>query len=98
MQLWNVFSYACAPVEYIGILTGLFWMVQTPQSFRAKKLRELYLSLTEEEKSVLTDAARIYIMKGEPVSIVRGDSTNIKITYPGDIQIAEAIINMGSGQ
>lgn len=31
MQLWNVFSYACAPVEYIGILTGLFWMVQTPQ-------------------------------------------------------------------
>ena len=74
------------------------WMVQTPQSFRAKKLRELYLSLTEEEKSVLTDAARIYIMKGEPVSIVRGDSTNIKITYPGDIQIAEAIINMGSGQ
>ncbi|MBQ6455983.1 MAG: 2-C-methyl-D-erythritol 4-phosphate cytidylyltransferase [Mogibacterium sp.] len=69
------------------------WMVQTPQSFRAKKLRELYRSLTEEEKSVLTDAARIYVMKGEPVAIVMGDSSNIKITYPDDIQIAESIWN-----
>lgn len=67
------------------------WMVQTPQTFRAMKLRELYLSLTDEEKSVLTDAARIYVMKGEPVGIVRGDSSNIKITYPEDLQIAENI-------
>lgn len=67
------------------------WMTQTPQSFRAKKLRELYLSLTEEEKEVLTDAARIYVMKGEPVRIVRGESWNIKITYPQDIEIAGAI-------
>ena len=67
------------------------WMVQTPQSFRAKKLREMYLSLSEEEKEVLTDAARICVMKGEPVEIVRGDSSNIKITYPQDIEVAEAI-------
>ncbi len=67
------------------------WMVQTPQTFRAKKLRELYMSLTEEEKEVLTDAARIYVMKDEPVEIVRGESWNIKITYPQDIKIAEAI-------
>ncbi len=67
------------------------WMVQTPQTFRAKKLRDLYLSLTEEEKEVLTDAARIYIMKGRSVGIVRGESSNIKITYPDDIRIAEAI-------
>lgn len=68
------------------------WMTQTPQSFRAKKLRELYMSLTEEEKAVLTDAARIYVMKGEPVGIVRGESYNIKITYPQDIRMAEAIL------
>lgn len=67
------------------------WMVQTPQTFRAKKLRELYMSLTEEEKEVLTDAARIYVMRGEAVGIVRGESWNIKITYPQDIEIAEAI-------
>ena len=67
------------------------WMVQTPQTFRAKRLRELYRSLTEDEKEVLTDAARIYVMKGQPVGIVKGESWNIKITYPQDIEIAEAI-------
>ena len=51
------------------------------------------MSLTEDEKAVLTDAARIYVMKGEPVAIVMGDSSNIKITYPDDIQIAESIWN-----
>ena len=40
---------------------------QTPQTFRAKRLRELYYSLTEEEKEILTDASKIYIMKGEKV-------------------------------
>lgn len=68
------------------------WMTQTPQSFRAKKLRELYLGLSDSEKEVLTDAARIYVMKGEPVEIVRGESWNIKITYPQDLEIAEAIL------
>ena len=68
------------------------WMTQTPQSFMALELRRLYHSLTEDEKAVLTDAARIYIMKEKPVEIVIGESWNIKITYPGDIQIAEAIL------
>ena len=39
-------------------------LTQTPQSFRAKKLRELYLGLSDSEKEGLTDAARIYVMKG----------------------------------
>ena len=68
------------------------WMTQTPQTFRAKHLRDLYMSLTDEEKAVLTDAARIYVMKGERVEIVRGDSSNIKITFPEDLEAAEAII------
>ena len=57
-----------------------------------KKLRELYLGLSDSEKEVLTDAARIYVMKGEPVEVVRGESWNIKITYPQDLEIAEAIL------
>ena len=65
---------------------------QTPQSFRAKKQRDLYRSLTDEEKNILTDAAKIYVMKGEPVEIVMGESFNIKITYPYDIKVAETIL------
>ena len=65
---------------------------QTPQSFKARKLRELYESLTDEEKGILTDAAKIFVMKGEDVEIVRGESFNIKITYPYDIKVAETIL------
>ena len=35
---------------------------QTPQSFNAKKLKELYESLTDEEKEILTDACKIFSM------------------------------------
>lgn len=65
---------------------------QTPQSFKAKKLREIYQSLTDDEKDILTDAAKIFVMKGEDVEIVRGESFNIKITYPYDIKVAETIL------
>ena len=68
------------------------YQAQTPQSFRAKRLREIYNSLTAEQKNILTDATKIYVIKGEPVEIVRGESFNIKITYPYDIKIAEAIL------
>lgn len=37
---------------------------QTPQTFNAKKLKELYYSLTEEEKEILTDASKIFVIKG----------------------------------
>lgn len=65
---------------------------QTPQSFRAKKLKDLYESLTDAEKDILTDAAKIFVMKGEDVEIVKGESFNIKITYPYDIKVAETIL------
>lgn len=68
---------------------------QTPQSFKLKKLKALYESLTDEEKEILTDAAKIFVMKGEKVYIVEGEVSNIKITYPYDLQVAETLINQG---
>jgi len=65
---------------------------QTPQSFNALKLKTLYESLTEEEKNLLTDAAKIFVMKGEKVHIVEGEVFNIKITYPYDLRVAEALL------
>lgn len=70
---------------------------QTPQSFNALKLKNLYESLTEEEKNVLTDAAKIFVMKGEKVHIVDGEVFNIKITYPYDLRVAEALLR-GEGE
>ncbi len=65
---------------------------QTPQSFRAKKLRDLYNNLTEEEKTILTDACKILVLKGEEVHLVEGEVFNIKITYPYDIKVAESLL------
>lgn len=65
---------------------------QTPQTFQALKLKNYYNSLSGEEKNILTDAAKIFVMKGEKVHIVDGEVSNIKITYPYDLKVAEALL------
>ncbi len=65
---------------------------QTPQSFKALKLKTLYESLTEDEKAILTDACKIFAMKGEPVHIVAGEVSNMKITYPFDLKVAATML------
>lgn len=71
---------------------AVMYQGQTPQSFQAKKLKELYEGLTEEEKEILTDACKIFVMKGQPVHLVEGEVFNIKITYPYDLRVAETLI------
>ena len=69
-----------------------YYQGQTPQSFRAKHFKELYNSLTDEEKLILTDAAKVFVIKGEKVVLVQGETFNIKITYPYDLQLAETLL------
>lgn len=66
---------------------------QTPQSFKLNKLNDLLNQLTEEEKDILTDAAKIFTLKGEDVYMVKGEVSNFKITYPYDIKLANSIIS-----
>lgn len=65
---------------------------QTPQTFNMMKLKQLYSKLTEEEKEILTDACKIFALKGEKVKLVRGESFNIKVTTPYDLNVANAIL------
>ncbi len=65
---------------------------QTPQSFKAKLLRDTYLSLSDEERDILTDAAKILVIKGMDVRLVQGETFNIKITYPYDLRIARSLL------
>lgn len=65
---------------------------QTPQSFKAMHLRDLYESLSDTEKEILTDACKILVIKGEQVHLVEGEESNIKITYPYDMRVAEALL------
>ena len=65
---------------------------QTPQTFNIAKIRELYGTLTEEEKENLTDGCKIFSLKGENVKLVKGEIFNMKVTTPFDLRVANAIL------
>lgn len=69
-----------------------YYQGQTPQTFKAKELKETFDSLSDDEKNILTDAAKIYVIKGKDVKLVKGETFNIKITYPYDLKIAKSLI------
>ena len=66
--------------------------VQTPQSFRLKELSNLINSLSEQELESYTDVASIFADRGYRVKLVEGDDSNIKITTPFDLAVAETIV------
>lgn len=67
------------------------FMVQTPQTFKIKTFLELYERLTADQKTSLTDATGVFILNNQPVAIVEGDPTNIKVTTEFDLIVAETI-------
>ena len=70
------------------------YQAQTPQSFKIEKLIEVYNSLTESEKSMLTDTCSIFTSKNMPIRMVTGDVSNMKITTKNDFEIAKAIAKL----
>ncbi|MCI2061886.1 MAG: 2-C-methyl-D-erythritol 4-phosphate cytidylyltransferase [Eubacteriaceae bacterium] len=71
---------------------------QTPQSFRAETFKKLYNSLSDEDKIILTDAAKVFVIKGEKVALVEGASGNIKVTYPSDLELADSLLAGGKNK
>jgi 2-C-methyl-D-erythritol 4-phosphate cytidylyltransferase len=65
---------------------------QTPQVFEASLLKKAYANLKNLDKSKISDDAQLVEALGHEVSIVETDSSNIKITKPADVAIAEAIL------
>jgi len=68
----------------------------TPQSFHFHILKEAYQDLAELESSGIdvTDDSSLVERLGVTVATVDGNGTNMKITNPGDLLIAEAILKM----
>jgi 2-C-methyl-D-erythritol 4-phosphate cytidylyltransferase len=65
-------------------------VVQTPQTFKKKIL----LSAFDVDYSpVFTDEASVVEAAGYQVHLVQGEETNIKITFPDDLQYAEWRLN-----
>jgi 2-C-methyl-D-erythritol 4-phosphate cytidylyltransferase len=65
------------------------WLAQTPQMFRYRLLIE---ALRATDPAVVTDEARAIEGMGLKPRLVMGDTRNIKVTYPEDLELAELIL------
>ncbi len=68
------------------------YRVQTPQTFRIGTFRAVWSSLTAGEKARATDVCSLYRQKGYCVKLIKGELTNIKLTYPEDVYFAQSIL------
>lgn len=65
---------------------------QTPQTFKIRAFVDIYESMEEEVKQILTDACKVFVLNNTPVGLVQGEYSNIKITTVTDLKIAEAML------
>ena len=64
------------------------WLAQTPQMFRAGLLAEAL----RDARGPVTDEASAVEQMGLAPRLVQGSRQNLKVTYPEDVAIAEAIL------
>lgn len=86
-----LFSQNGAHIDSVPDRSTLFRAL-TPQTFRLEKLASAYSSLTDEQKSRLTDTASVFITAGLPVGLILGSERNIKLTTPTDMRFAEMLL------
>ncbi|MCP4217117.1 MAG: 2-C-methyl-D-erythritol 4-phosphate cytidylyltransferase, partial [bacterium] len=68
--------------------------VQTPQAFQARVIREAHQSALQKGFSGATDDCSLVLnMNPVPIYVVEGSPSNIKITYPIDLHLAEKILD-----
>ena len=63
--------------------------IQTPQCFSVASLKKAYLA---DYKSAFTDDASVVEAMGEKINLTEGEEENIKITFPVDLAVAEALL------
>ena len=72
--------------------TGL-WAMQTPQVFRAAPLMRLLEGPEMSRQDKPTDEVSLALTAGWKVPFVENQQPNIKVTWPSDREMAEALIN-----
>jgi len=63
-------------------------LAQTPQGFRYGMLQKAFAEATADG-FIGTDEASLVERAGHPVAVVHGSQVNLKITQPGDLELAE---------
>lgn len=72
------------------------WQIQTPQAFSYSWIRQAYdklFSSEEYQKGVTDDGMVLESMSSHKVRLIEGSYSNIKVTTPEDMAVAEALMN-----
>lgn len=77
--------------ENIAVDRSLYYSVQTPQTFLSAQILEAF---DQPWEPVFTDDASVAERRGFKIHMVEGNTTNIKITTPADLAIAETFIKI----
>ena len=67
-----------------------YYLVQTPQTFQSDLIKMAYDHPYEIH---FTDDASVLESMGEKINLIIGSHENLKLTYPEDSIIAEALLN-----
>ncbi|MCP9848288.1 2-C-methyl-D-erythritol 4-phosphate cytidylyltransferase [Cyanobium sp. Morenito 9A2] len=67
------------------------WAAQTPQGFPVERLRAAHERARQEHWTV-TDDASLFERLGWPVQVLVAEPSNLKVTTPFDLRIAEAVL------
>lgn len=67
-----------------------YYMVQTPQTFQSDLIKMAY---DHPYQIQFTDDASVLESMGEKINLIMGSHENLKLTYPEDSTIAEALLN-----
>jgi 2-C-methyl-D-erythritol 4-phosphate cytidylyltransferase/2-C-methyl-D-erythritol 2,4-cyclodiphosphate synthase len=89
-RIVDPFEPAASPAVAETLRRETIYLAQTPQAFRRDVLR-LALTVGEREDIEATDESVLAERAGQRVRIVEGEASNIKITTPNDLLIAQAI-------
>jgi 2-C-methyl-D-erythritol 4-phosphate cytidylyltransferase len=69
------------------------WRAQTPAAFRTDALKNAH-EKARSERFMATDEAQLIERYGGRVTMVEGSRINLKITWPGDFKVAEALLGL----
>lgn len=77
-----------------GLSRDDYHLVQTPQCFSSTLLKRAY---RQPFRNQFTDDASVVEKAGERIYLIEGEPNNIKITYPGDLIVAGALLKEDRG-
>lgn len=76
---------------------SVIWQAQTPQKFPLMALYEGIASATEEGITITDESSAMELLDWQP-DLIEGESSNLKITVPDDLVIAQALISIHSSE